>query len=356
MSVKLKFSTLNFRLRTAPTAGFFLRSDANGNGSWVQFPNTTFPDGSAATPGIPFSSDVTTGFFYSAGTLGISVGGTSVLTSTSTVASLSNGRTLNIGTSGTTSPLNVFGLITGNNGLTISAGTTSLQSLTCGGLATGNAGLTVSNGQTMNVGTSGTTSPLNVFGLASFNNGLNVSGAVSTFTKTGSTTLSTGTLYVNPAAFTAGGSAVYYSYFASPTITTTAVTEAYTIFAASPVATGPPVTRPYNLFANGGISYINSGLRYDVITVAGTTYTALQTDFIVIMESNTGGTKTVTLPLITANNIGQRYIIATRRSRTININRTAPNTFLGGATTITISGGPGMRIITAISLTQWSVG
>jgi hypothetical protein len=41
------------------------------------------------------------------------------------------GQTLNVGTSGTTSPLNVFGLITGNNGLTISSGNTSVQAFSC---------------------------------------------------------------------------------------------------------------------------------------------------------------------------------------------------------------------------------
>ncbi len=39
---------------------------------------------------------------------------------------ISTGQTLNVGSSGTTSPLNVYGLITGSNGLTISSGTTTL--------------------------------------------------------------------------------------------------------------------------------------------------------------------------------------------------------------------------------------
>ena len=43
-----------------------------------------------------------------------------------------NGSTLNIGTSGTTSALNVRGLITGFNGITVSSGTTSVQDLTVG--------------------------------------------------------------------------------------------------------------------------------------------------------------------------------------------------------------------------------
>lgn len=44
---------------------------------------------------------------------------------------IATGQTLNVGTSGTTSPLNVFGLITGNNGLTISSGNTSVQAFSC---------------------------------------------------------------------------------------------------------------------------------------------------------------------------------------------------------------------------------
>ena len=43
------------------------------------------------------------------------------------------------------------------------------------GLINANLGLTITTGQTLNVGTTGTTSSLNVFGLITANNGLTVS-------------------------------------------------------------------------------------------------------------------------------------------------------------------------------------
>ena len=92
---------------------------------------------------------------------------------------VTNGQTLSVGTTGTTSPLTVFGSITGNSGLIISSGTSALQAITAAGLITANTGLTVTNGQTLNVGTSGTTSPLNVYGLITGDFGLTISSGTS---------------------------------------------------------------------------------------------------------------------------------------------------------------------------------
>jgi collagen type VII alpha len=60
--------------------------------------------------------------------------------------SVTNGQTVNVGSSGTTSPLNVFGI------------------LTVAGLSKCDGGATVATGQTLNVGLTGTSSPCNVFG------------------------------------------------------------------------------------------------------------------------------------------------------------------------------------------------
>jgi hypothetical protein len=119
--------------------------------------------------------------------------GTSPLSvlSTTTVANLSanylGGNTFAIpGTIGSSVPntgafttLSSSGLITGSGGLTISSGTSTLQAVTASGLITGNLGLTVATGQTTNLGTTGTTSPLNVYGLITANANLSLSGSTS---------------------------------------------------------------------------------------------------------------------------------------------------------------------------------
>src|SRR6185503_13070284 len=96
----------------------------------------------------------------------IALAGTEYVLCKTTGTDFSTGQTVNIRTSGTTSPLNVFGLITRNNGLTISAGNTSVVALSASDVITANAGIIAANGQTVSVGTSGSTSALNVFGRA----------------------------------------------------------------------------------------------------------------------------------------------------------------------------------------------
>ena len=79
---------------------------------------------------------------------------------------VATGQTTNIGTSGTSSPLNVFGLLTGKNAtFDTSLSVTGVGGITSSGLISANDGITVANGKTTNIGTSGYTSPLNVYGL-----------------------------------------------------------------------------------------------------------------------------------------------------------------------------------------------
>eukprot|EP01116_Phalansterium_solitarium_P023338 TRINITY_DN810_c0_g3_i2.p1 TRINITY_DN810_c0_g3~~TRINITY_DN810_c0_g3_i2.p1 ORF type:complete len:456 (+),score=109.31 TRINITY_DN810_c0_g3_i2:637-2004(+) len=74
---------------------------------------------------------------------------------------VSNGQTVNVGTTGSSTPLNVYGATSLYSGLSVAGGATVSN-----GLSVLSGGVTVSNGQTVNVGTSGNTSQLNVFGNA----------------------------------------------------------------------------------------------------------------------------------------------------------------------------------------------
>jgi hypothetical protein len=186
-------------------------------------------NGTEELPSIVFDGNVlkNTGFYrIDTDNIGISTGGVNRIDIGNTRINFITGNTVNIGTSGTTSPLNVYGLITGSNGLIISFGASSLQAvtsttltasglisgsnglnisngatslqaitsaaltasglvtanaglsvttITASGLITANAGLTLASGQTLNVGTSGTSSPLNVYGITS------ISGNTSSF-------------------------------------------------------------------------------------------------------------------------------------------------------------------------------
>jgi hypothetical protein len=124
------------------------------------------------------------GLTISVGTTSVQVLNVAGLITANLGLTVATGRTLNVGTAGTTSPLNVRGLISGFNGLTISVGTTSVQVLNAAGLITANLGLTVATGTTLNVGTTGTTSPLNVFGLITGSDNLTVSANVNSLTQT----------------------------------------------------------------------------------------------------------------------------------------------------------------------------
>jgi hypothetical protein len=173
------------QIPTGASAGYILSSDASGNATWVSSSTTTFGDGTSSLPGIRFAAETGTGFYRPAsGQIGVELAGNNYVLFSTTATTLINGQTANIGTSGTTSPLNVFGLITGSNGLTISSGTSALQAVTAAGLVTANLGITVLTGQTANIGTTGTTSPLNVFGLITGSNGLTISAGTTSLKAT----------------------------------------------------------------------------------------------------------------------------------------------------------------------------
>ncbi len=120
------------QIPTGATNGYILTSDASGNATWaVNSFSGGFADGTSALPGIFFSNQPGTGFYRpGSGQIGVELAGANYATFTTTGLNLVTGSTLNVGSSGTTSPLNVYGLITGSNGLTISAGVTNLQTTT----------------------------------------------------------------------------------------------------------------------------------------------------------------------------------------------------------------------------------
>ena len=284
------------QISTAPVSGYFLQSDAVGGGTWAAVPSSIFANGTVSAPSITFTSDLTTGIYLTTGPslINITVSGSRVLSVATGNLSLITGKTMNIGTTGTTSPLNVFGLITGFNGLAIT-GLSTLAATSTSGLLTASAGLTVPNGQVLNVGTSRTTSPINVFGTATFN-GLAVANSDLYITGTASTTGTSAVFVVNTSAYTtAGTTPVYMSYISGTPINTAGgiPTEAYNLF-----ITGPPTgaTDNYNIYIDGGRSYLNSGMRYKITTITASSYTIIFTDYCVIFT--TPGAKTATLPLV----------------------------------------------------------
>ena len=108
----------SLQIPTGANNGYILTSDVSGNASWSSPPAIgSFTDGTSSLPSIYFSNDtdLNTGFYrISEDTIGITTGGALRLSISNTVIQSTTGITYNIGTSGTTSPLNVFGLITGN--------------------------------------------------------------------------------------------------------------------------------------------------------------------------------------------------------------------------------------------------
>ncbi len=244
------------QIPTGAVNGYILTSNATGIASWTAPSTPTFADGTVSAPGIAFTNETSTGFYRpSANQLGVAVGGTLELLLTQTTATISNGTTFNVGTSGTTSPLNVYGLITGTNGLTITGANTSLTSLSTSGLISANAGLTSANGQTVNVGTSGTTSSLNIY------------GTIDCF-GTGGTSLPTSTVYVAPASTAVTGSNNYYfTALAAPATTGSTTGSAYTLYVAG--APSGTITTPYSLYIAAGSTYLGGALQIPTGAVNG---------------------------------------------------------------------------------------
>ncbi len=344
------YNMSGFRLLTTPTSGYYLQTDSLGNGSWAPAPTSIYADGSVSAPSITFTSDSTTGLYLLTGpsVLGFTVGGSQIAGLSAAGLTLPTGRTLSVGTAGTTSPLNVYGLITGFGALTIT-GSTSLQALTTGGLLTAAAGLTVANGQTLNVGTTGTTSPLNVFGISTLNARLNVvAGGAGIVGAPSTTALNAGFVVDTPAYTTVNTNPVFMSYISgTPIITAGGVpTEAYNLVLANP-PTG--AADNYNLFADGGRSYMNSGMRYKITTIAATTYTPLSTDFCIIMTPN--GAKTLTLPASVL--LGAYFIIINAAGNgTISIARNGNQINNANTNNLTVGAG-GTLVIFGATATSW---
>ena len=138
-------------------------------------------NGTVSLPSISFTNSPTSGFYSSAtNIINVTSNGVNRMTINGSGTTFDTGSIINIGTSGITTTLNVYGLITGTNGLLISSALSTLQALTTNGLITANAGATITNGQILNIGTSGISTPLNVYGLITGTNGLLISSALST--------------------------------------------------------------------------------------------------------------------------------------------------------------------------------
>jgi hypothetical protein len=214
--------------------------------------------------------------------LTISAGATSLQSLSTTTINASglitgtNGLTISAGSTSlqslSTTTINASGLITGTNGLTISAGATSLQSLSsttinASGLITANAGINIANGQTLNVGASGITNTLNMYGL------LNVLG-IGRFGAVGSNTPSNSTLSVTPTSTSiTGANNYYFNYFGTPTTSGATTGSAYTLYIQNePAGT---ISFPYALYVNSGKTFIGGGLQIPTGAQAGY---LLQTD------------------------------------------------------------------------------
>jgi hypothetical protein len=218
----------------------------------------------------------------------------------------------------TTTPINYFtgtteiaGLLTCTNGLTVTAGTTTVQDLTVSGTLTfttftasgkitANGGIDVATGQTLNVGTSGTTSPLNAYGLITAYNGLTVNAGTTTLgTTTAATINSTGVLAINNStassstttgcATFAGGIGVAGSVFVGTSTAAEINTSGVLIIRNTTTATS--TTTGCARFA-GGIGVVGAVRSATVTTtgaiVSGSTLTATSS---IISYSNASGFK-----------------------------------------------------------------
>jgi hypothetical protein len=173
---------------------------------------------------------------------------------------VATGSVLNVGLTGTTTQLNVYGLITGYFGLTVTSGSTAIQDLTTAGLITANLGITITTGQNLNVGTSGTTSPLNVYGLINGTNGITVAGSTALFSGNGFTSANTATLTVSPASTALSGAANYYfTTLNMPTTTGSTTGSAYTLYIGG--APSGTITTPYSVYIAAGKTYIGGAVQ-----------------------------------------------------------------------------------------------
>lgn len=119
----LKRWTFYDGITTAPTT--VVTGINSGTLASVRMNNLYVNDGTVTNPAIVFDTDTTldTGFYRVAeNTIGIATGGANIVSFKPAGADFTNGAAVNIGTSGTTSSLNVYGASTINGNLTMAAG------------------------------------------------------------------------------------------------------------------------------------------------------------------------------------------------------------------------------------------
>ncbi len=316
----------SLQIPTGAQNGYLLRSDASGNVSWVAPSGlgTSFSDGTSSSPGIAFTNELGTGFYRPAsGQIGVSLNGANYILFKTAGTDFVTGSTVNIGTSGTSSPLNVFGLITGNNGLTISSGTSALQAVTSttinasglitgtngltisgansslttlstSGLITANAGINVTNGQILNVGTSGATSSLNIYGQTDFL-GL------------GSSVVSSANVYIAPSSTSiTGANNYYFTYLSQPATTGTTTGSAYTLYIDN--APSGTITNPYSLYINAGKTYIGGALQIPTGASNGR-----------VLTSDASGNSSWNTPGVAYNHVTVSSTITTTSTTPVNI-------------------------------------
>lgn len=126
----------------------------------------------------------------------LGVAGTLSVTGTASIATLT-------ATSATATNLTVTSTLTLAD---LAAQAASFTTVTASGLITANAGLTVATGQILNVGTSGSTSPLNVYGLLTGYNGMLISAGSSTVQALSALSLAVSTTATVGTSLTVSGS------------------------------------------------------------------------------------------------------------------------------------------------------
>jgi hypothetical protein len=194
---------------TGASNGFVLSSDASGNASWSS-PSAiaSFNDGTVSAPGIYYAAEPGTGFYRpGAGQIGVALTGVNYVTFTTTATNFVNGHVVNVGSTGTTSTLNVFG--TSNH------------------------------------------------------------SGIAAFTGTGSTTAASSTIYSNPASTAiTGASSYFFNYFNSPTtVPTTFTGEASTVFIAG-APTSTTGGTGYALNVSSGNSLFTGNVTLDLASSA----------------------------------------------------------------------------------------
>ena len=235
-----------------------------------QPPSTGSTTGSAYTmyiAGAPLGSITTSYALYIAS-------GNTTLQSLNANGLISGALGLTItGANTSVTSLTASSLISANLGLTVSGANTSVTSLTASttlgvtgistlaavnasGLISANLGLTVLNGQILNVGTTGITSTLNVFGIS------NNSGSAR-FTSIGNSTLTSSSVYIAPAITPViAASTNFFTYLTAPAVTLVsgAVTNAYTMFIAGAptISGGGTLTNTWALFINSGATNLQA--------------------------------------------------------------------------------------------------